>query len=276
MPCTVDSLLAVKVALPTSILLVFALFAAACGDDDETVRVFAAASLTDAFEEIAELYEAQRGVAVDVSFAGSSALREQILDGAPVDVFASANVAVMAAVEDAGRLDGPPLAFASNELVLAAPVGNPGGVQGLTDLERDELIVGVCAAGVPCGDLAAALFEREGIEASIDTEEPNVKALLAKLVLLLKLPQPMACKRWGWGLMCPRLSSCRMRLPEVVKHYSSASPPCRAGRCKRAPRRLPRPTPSRPHCAAALAPMSRGTAYPVPAPVAPAMVICCR
>ncbi len=155
-----------------------------CGADggrDELV-VFAAASLGDAIDEIAVAFEAARDdVEVTLSTAGSSALREQILDGAPAAVFASANEDTMAAVVDAGETSTTPTVFATNELALAVPSANPGDVTALDDLERDELFVGVCAVGVPCGDFARQLLSAAGVDASIDTDEPDVRALLTKL-----------------------------------------------------------------------------------------------
>lgn len=150
--------------------------AAACGGGAEgraTVRVLAAASLTDAFGELASAYEAAHpAVEVVLSLAGSSTLRRQIDDGAPADVFAPASPAH---VEGLG---GEPVVFAGNELVLAVPAGNPGGVTGVDDLARPELLVGVCAPAVPCGALAREVAPG----ASVDTEEPDVRSLLTKLV----------------------------------------------------------------------------------------------
>ena len=159
--------------------------AAACGGGDgggDTVRVFAAASLTAAFGELAEAFEAANpGVTVELNVAGSSALREQILEGAPVDVYAPADEANMAALVDAGEVAGDPRTFATNRLAIGVAPGNPGDVAGLADLADSELLVGLCASGVPCGDLARTVLDAAGVEASVDTNEPNVGALAAKL-----------------------------------------------------------------------------------------------
>jgi molybdate transport system substrate-binding protein len=142
------------------------LVVAACsGEEDDAVIVFAAASLTDAFTEIADRYDGE----VTLSFAGSSALREQIDSGAPADVFASADA------RDAGE------AFATNSLVIAVAPGNEAGVGGLADFARDELLLGLCAPEVPCGALARDALDLAGVEPSLDTEEPDVRALLAKV-----------------------------------------------------------------------------------------------
>jgi molybdate transport system substrate-binding protein len=147
-----------------------------------SVLVFAAASLTDAFADIEAAFEAaEPGVDVVVNLAGSSSLREQILEGAPADVFASANQANMDAVVDAGMASGEPRVFAVNSLQIAVPAGNPAGVTGLADLARPDLLVGLCAEGVPCGDFGRRALAAAGVTPAPDTEEPDVRALLTKI-----------------------------------------------------------------------------------------------
>lgn len=160
------------------------LLVAACGSSDsKTLDVFAAASLTSAFTELAETYEASTpAVEVRFNFAGSSALREQLNDGAEADVFASANASIMESLVEAGEIDGQPQVFAQNRLVLAVPSGNPGRLVGMADLSRTELLIGVCAPGVPCGDLAAMIIDDAGVDASVDTFESNVKSLVNRLI----------------------------------------------------------------------------------------------
>ncbi len=155
----------------------------ACGGrDGETVRVSAAASLTDAFGEIADAFESEHAyVEVELNFAGSSSLREQVLEGAPVDVYASADASNMARLVDEGAVVDDPVVFATNRVVIGVPDGNPGEVGGLADLARADLLVGLCAVGVPCGDLARDALARAGVEASVDTEESSVRALATRL-----------------------------------------------------------------------------------------------
>ena len=74
-----------------------------------------------------------------------------------------------------------PVVFALNSLSLAVPAGNPGAVSSLTDLERSELYVSLCSAGVPCGDLSEEALTTSGVSAEVDSLEPNVKGVLAKL-----------------------------------------------------------------------------------------------
>ncbi len=146
------------------------------------VLVSAAASLTDAFADVEAAFE-QLHPDADVvrNLGGSSSLREQLLDGAPADVFASADVDTMDDVVDAGATAGDPVAFATNHLQIAVPAGNPAGITGLEDFADDDLLLGLCAAGVPCGDLAREALAAAGITPRIDTDEPDVRALLAKV-----------------------------------------------------------------------------------------------
>jgi molybdate transport system substrate-binding protein len=163
---------------------VVALAAASCsaGNADEELIVSAASSLTDAFTEVAAAFEsANPDVDVVLNFGGSASLREQILGGAPVSVFASANPQVMAEVVSSGVTESPPVVFARNSMTIAVPVDNPAGVVGLEDFADPDLLLGVCAPGVPCGDYAARVLDRAGVVASVDTEEPDVRALLTKL-----------------------------------------------------------------------------------------------
>lgn len=186
--------MAPRVRAGLSLLLVALIGTVACGGDDAghagdgsaggSVLVFAAASLTDAFADVEAAFEAAHpGTDVQLNLAGSSSLREQILAGAPADVFASANANNMDAVVEAGAIDGEPRVFVRNALQIAVPAGNPGGVTGLESLADDDLLVGLCAEGVPCGDLARDALDQAGVEASLDTNEPDVRALLTKIAV---------------------------------------------------------------------------------------------
>lgn len=147
-----------------------------------TVTVFAAASLTDAFAALsAALEERHPDLEVRLNIAGSSTLREQLLEGAPADVFASASETIMDSVIEAGLVEGTATLFARNGLSIALPRGNPGGVTDLADFARDDLLIGLCARRVPCGELAHQALESAGVSVSLDTEEPDVRALLTKI-----------------------------------------------------------------------------------------------
>ena len=165
----------------------------ACGESDGEprsadevsgqVRVFAAASLTEAFPLIAEAFEqAHPGVDVMLNFGSSSALAQQILAGAPADVFAAASPATMATVTTTGDATDPRV-FARNALQIAVPPGNPGGVTGLADFADEDLVLALCAEQVPCGAAAAAALASAGVRAAPDTLEQDVKAALSKVRL---------------------------------------------------------------------------------------------
>ncbi|MEG3634437.1 molybdate ABC transporter substrate-binding protein [Micromonospora palythoicola] len=167
---------------------------AACGGESDPppqggavtgdVTVLAAASLTESFTRIGEDFEAANpGVRVVFSFAGSSALANQIDQGAPADVFASASPANMTTVVDAGNGDGDPRVFVRNQLVIAVPDGNPDGVSGLTDLTRPDVKVALCAEQVPCGAAARRVLDAAGVRLTPVTLEQDVKAALSKVRL---------------------------------------------------------------------------------------------
>lgn len=148
-----------------------------------TITVFAAASLTDSFQQIADAFEREHpGVTVQLQFGGSSGLATQLQQGAPADVFAAASTATMKQVTDAG-LASAPVPFATNTLELATPPGNPAGISALADLARPELAIALCAPEVPCGAAAAGVLSKAGITASVDTLEQDVKAVLTKVEL---------------------------------------------------------------------------------------------
>lgn len=148
-----------------------------------TLTVLAAASLTDVFGELAEAFEAEHsGVDVDLSFDGSSRLAAQILEGAPADVFASADDANIATLTDADRTDGRPIAFASNRLVVVVPAGNPQGIADLADLTIAPRVA-LCQAAVPCGAYATEAFRRAGLAVPPAGSEENVKGVLTKVAL---------------------------------------------------------------------------------------------
>ncbi|WP_110004963.1 molybdate ABC transporter substrate-binding protein [Geodermatophilus normandii] len=149
-----------------------------------TLTVFAAASLTDVFTDLGQrLEDAHDGLTVQFNFAGSSALATQLTQGAPADVFASANGPQMSVVTDAGLAGGDPTVFAGNVLQIAVPAGNPAGVTGLADFAREELALAVCAPEVPCGAAGEAVFAAAGVSPRPDTQEEDVRAALTKVEL---------------------------------------------------------------------------------------------
>jgi molybdate transport system substrate-binding protein len=144
------------------------------------LTIYAAASLGTAFDELAEQFE-QRHPSVEVSpivYDGSSTLATQILEGAPADVFASADEKNMDTV---AALAMSPEIFASNTLVIAVPSGNPGGVTGLESLADPALTVVLCAPDVPCGSASERLLDAQGVAVRPASIEQNVTAVLAKI-----------------------------------------------------------------------------------------------
>jgi len=150
--------------------------------DEETVTVFAAASLSEVFEDLAAEFESEHdGVSVRFNFAGSSDLVSQLTEGASADVLATADESTMQDAVDAGLVDGAPLPFATNTLTIAVPAGNPAGIESFTDLASPQARVVVCAAQVPCGAAAALVQEAAGIALSPVSEELSVTDVLGKV-----------------------------------------------------------------------------------------------
>jgi molybdate transport system substrate-binding protein len=149
-----------------------------------TLTVFAAASLTDVFTQLGKDLEDQHpGLHVRFNFGGSSQLATQITQGAPADVFASANEQQMKVVTDAGLAAGDPAVFTENVLEIAVPKGNPAHVTGLADFANPDLRLAVCAPQVPCGAAAQQVFHLAHVDAKPDTQEEDVKAALNKVQL---------------------------------------------------------------------------------------------
>jgi molybdate transport system substrate-binding protein len=143
------------------------------------VTVFAAASLTETFTQLGKDFEAAHpGFRVKFNFAGSQALAQQINQGAPADVFASASPTNMKQVTDTGSVT-----FARNELQIAVPKGNPKHIGGLADLTKPNLKLALCADAVPCGAAARKAFDAAKLALKPVTLEQDVKATLTKLKL---------------------------------------------------------------------------------------------
>jgi molybdate transport system substrate-binding protein len=165
-----------------------ALLLAACGGGHAgsggapaEIKVFAAASLTAAFNELGPRFSAANGgTRVTFNFAGSQALATQIRQGAPADVFAAADQANMGKVED---LVGTPQSFAGNLLAIVVERGNPEGVRGLGDLAAGDLKVVLAAGEVPAGRYARQVLDQAGVRVRPVSEEDNVKSVVTKVAL---------------------------------------------------------------------------------------------
>ncbi len=148
-----------------------------------SLTVFAAASLTEVMAEFEAALETQNpALDVVVVLGGSSGLAQQLLAGAPADVFAAADETTMQTVVDGG-IAAAPVPFAYNLLSLVVPAGNPAGVDDLDDLARPELLVALCAAEVPCGRASDQLLAEQGVVPAVDTREQDVRAVLTKVEL---------------------------------------------------------------------------------------------
>ncbi|HEX9333888.1 MAG TPA: molybdate ABC transporter substrate-binding protein [Anaerolineales bacterium] len=163
--------------------------------EPKTLNVFAAASLMDAFNEIGKNFEAANpGVTVTFNFAGSQALRTQIEQGAPADVFASANTTEMdALIKGSFVASDAPQAFLKNKLVVILPANNPAGLTKLEDLAKSGIKLVLAAEEVPVGKYARQALDtmngqfesdfKDKVLANVVSNEDNVKQVVAKVQL---------------------------------------------------------------------------------------------
>jgi molybdate transport system substrate-binding protein len=176
-------------------LLVMAVLLAACGASETPsvgssgggaatpteIKVFAAASLTAAFGKLGEDFTATNPqTKVTFNFAGSQALATQIQQGAPADVFASADTTNMDKVAD---LVTTPEVFTSNLLQIIVAKGNPTGIKGLADLAREDLKVVLAAPEVPAGRYAKQVLDARKVTVKLVSLEDNVKGVVTKVSL---------------------------------------------------------------------------------------------
>lgn len=168
-------------ALAGALLLAAGALTGCAGAEDGALTVFAAASLTGPFTELAADFEAAHGVEVRLSFGGSADLVEQVQEGAPADVIATADTATMSGLVDDG-LVAAPVPFATNVIAIAVPPGNPAEVTSFADLARPELRLVVCAEPMPCGAATARVADELGVTLSPVSEEQSVADVLGKVV----------------------------------------------------------------------------------------------
>jgi len=146
------------------------------------IIIFAAASLKKTFTDLGEQFKTQNpGSSVEFSFAGSSDLVTQLTQGAPADVFASADTKNMDKAAQAGLLAGNPVNFASNTLTIAVAPGNPKKIGSFKDLTRQGLNVVVCAPQVPCGSATQKVEQVTGVTLYPVSEESAVTDVLSKV-----------------------------------------------------------------------------------------------
>ena len=174
----------------TRIALVALVLMAACGQAATstgpartTLTVFAAASLQPAFDKMGTRLVTTNNIATTFSFAGSQTLTTQLIQGAPADVFASADVAHMTTVQSAGLLHSQPVVFAHNRLEIAVAKGNPKGVHSLADLARSGLVVVLADPSVPAGKYAAQALKMAGVTVHPASLEQQVTGVMSKVAL---------------------------------------------------------------------------------------------
>ena len=160
------------------------------------LTIFTAASLTDAFKDMAaEIEKANPGTKLTFNFAGSPTLRTQLAQGARADVFASADEPNMAGAEKDGTILGEPQIFARNQLVVVVPAKNPAGIYTLQDLTKPKLKLVLTNKDVPVGNYARQALEKlsqhatygpdfaKRVLANLVSEETNVKQVASKVQL---------------------------------------------------------------------------------------------
>ncbi len=171
--------------------LLFFLISGCVPPSSKEIVIFAASSLTNAFDEIALQFEASHpGVDVLISYASSSDLATQLGQGAAADVFASANDKQMQVAADAGRISGEPVTFVTNRLTIVVPADNPAEIQSYLDLARPGVTLVLAAPGLPIRDYSDQSIALMGdadfqaaVYANLVSEEPNVRQVATKISL---------------------------------------------------------------------------------------------
>ncbi len=152
------------------------------GGEKTTLTVFAAASLTEVYDNLEKSFEKSHpNVDVVVTTDGSSKLVDQIKNGAPADVLATADEKNMKKATDEGLMDGEATIFATNELTIAVQPGNPKGITGLKDLTKGDIKAVRCAVPVPCGNVSEKVLKDAGTTVKFVSEETSVSDVLGKV-----------------------------------------------------------------------------------------------
>lgn len=165
-------------------------------EDGGDLHIFAAASLTDAYNDIAQhLMDEHPNLSITVETAGSQTLVTQLEEGASADVLATANISTMDRAQESGLISGDPVMFTGNRLVIVTPAGNPAGIESIDDLVGDDINLVLANPDVPVGNYSMLAFcdyanVEGGPEGFIDSinnnlvsEEPDVRHVLTKVQL---------------------------------------------------------------------------------------------
>jgi molybdate transport system substrate-binding protein len=212
---------------------------AACGSDkgpstaDQSVTVFAAASLTESFTDLqTALTSSDPGLSVTYSFGGSGALVTQVQQGAPADVIATADTASMKKLTDGGLVE-TPTTFANNKLEILVAPGNPKGIHTLADLARTDIKLVTEEDTVPAGKYSAQILEKAGVTVSPVSKEADVKSAVAKVtsgeadVTIVYVTDVKAAGSKGEGVQIPDAQNVVAAYPiAIVKataHHDAAA-----------------------------------------------------
>jgi molybdate transport system substrate-binding protein len=147
-----------------------------------TLTVSAAASLTEVYQSLGQQFQAANpGVTVKFNFGGSDQLAQQIVQGAPADVLATASPTTMQTAVAAGKIQGDPLIYATNKLQIAVAPNNPKQITSIADLNKPGVTSVVCAPAVPCGAAATAAEKAANVTLKPASEEQDVKGVLTRV-----------------------------------------------------------------------------------------------
>lgn len=159
------------------------LVASCARSNPQTITVFAAASLQDAFEKLGTEFEvAHPSYGMQFSFNSSTQLSHQIIDGAPADVFASADTKNMDLLVLHDEISGDPAEFATNHLEILVALAAVDRIRSLADLARRDVVVVLAAADVPLGRYSAKILTATGLTVSPVSYEPSASAVVSKVV----------------------------------------------------------------------------------------------
>jgi molybdate transport system substrate-binding protein len=177
----------------TALAAALALGVAACGGGGgeqqqaappaRTLTISAAASLTDVYNQLKPQFEqANPGTTVRFNFGGSDTLAQQVVQGVPTDVLATASPKTMQTAQQAGRIEGQPVTYAANSLQIAVAPGNPKQIANLQSLVGPQVTEAVCPPAVPCGAAAEAAERAAGVTLDPVSEEQDVRSVLQRVI----------------------------------------------------------------------------------------------
>jgi molybdate transport system substrate-binding protein len=148
----------------------------------KTLTVSAAASLTDVYQQLGQQFQAANpGVTVKFNFGGSDQLAQQVVQGAPVDVLATASSKTMQTAVQAGKIQGEPITYATNQPQIAVAPNNPKQIATFADLDKPGVTTVVCAPAVPCGAAATAAEKATNVTLHPVSEEQDVRSVLTRV-----------------------------------------------------------------------------------------------